>query len=215
MSFKNSHFRWIFLYILTFILWAIYRFFEQFPTWVDEMVFKPILKFAPIIYVVFILEKKGWVSLGFSQKNLWTNIFLGIGLGLALIMTRIIAKDFVNGDLIINPLNLTYAAFVLAALTAAMVGFLEEVMFRGYFFQRIWWTTRSEFTANILSSMLSAIAHLPLSVFFLQFTNNLSFYFTQALLMSMLFAFVFARRKSIFVSVTAHAIWNFSNYLIV
>ncbi|MDP3973947.1 MAG: type II CAAX endopeptidase family protein [Candidatus Daviesbacteria bacterium] len=215
MSFKNSHFRWIFLYLLTFILWAIYRFFEQFPTWVDEMIFKPVLKFAPIIYTVFILEKKGWVSLGFSQKNLWTNIFLGIGLGLALIIIRIIAKDFVSGDLTINPLNLTYAGFVVAAVTATVVGFLEETIFRGYFFQRIYLSGQSEASANIISSMLSAIAHLPLSVFLLQFSGNLSFYFTQALLMSMLFAFVFARRKSIFVSITAHAIWNFSNYLVV
>jgi membrane protease YdiL (CAAX protease family) len=215
MSFKNPHFRWIFLYVLTFFLWALYRFFEQFPTWVDEVVFKPILKFAPILYVVFIVETKNWGSLGFSKRNLWSNILLGVGIGFILIVFRFVAKDFVKGDLEVNPMHLALTGFILAAATAAVVGFLEEAIFRGYFFQRIWWTGRSESTANIISSALSAIAHLPLSVFFLQSSGNLSFYFAQAYLMSMLFAFVFARRQSIFVSMVAHGIWNFSNYLVV
>ena len=107
MSFKNPNFRWLFFYILTFILWAIYRFFEQFPTWIDEMVFKPILKFAPIIYAVFILEAKNWSSLGFLKKNLLTNMFLGIGVGIGLILMRVIVKDFVEGGLQLNPLHLS------------------------------------------------------------------------------------------------------------
>lgn len=202
------------LYSFIFAVWSAYRFLLHFPDWIDEIVVKPIIQLAPVLFVVFSLEKKNWTSLGLGKNHYIRNVFIGVGLGIALVGERLVIQKFTRGFPDINSGNLPFSGLLLAAITSGATGFIEEIVFRGYFFQRLLWTTRNEFLANPVSSLLFTFIHLPLAVFILHYSQtDIFYYLMQTFILGAVFAYAFARTGSIVPSITAHAIWNFSNVL--
>jgi hypothetical protein len=83
---------WLFLYSFIFLAWAVYRFVVHFPDWIDEMLFKPVIQLVPVLFVVFVFEKKNWASLGFTKHYYVRNILLGVGVGIVLVAERLIIE---------------------------------------------------------------------------------------------------------------------------
>jgi len=63
---------------------------------------------------------------------------------------------------------LEYPAFIfLGFLGVSLVtAFSEELVFRGYIFNRLWQIWDKEWLANIVSSFLFAVVHLPIGILF-------------------------------------------------
>lgn len=204
----------VLLYLYLFLVWSIYHYFTRNPSWVDEMVVKPVIQLLPLLVVAFKIEKKNWQWLGWTKKELRRNMMSGLGVAIVLVLLRFVIKQFASGSIIFNPHQLSPPGFFLAFATSAIVGVVEETMFRGYFFQQLRTIFQNETRAMFLSSVLFMGNHIFYVIVISHYSmGQLFFYIAQLLLMGTLFALLFARTRSLVPSVAAHAVWNFSNAL--
>ena len=85
----------------------------------------------------------------------------------------------------------------------------EEISFRGYLFNRVWWATGNEWKANLVTSVLWALVHVPITIFVWKLPLSASIVY---LFLTTLFgigsAFVFARTKNVFSSIFLHVLWE-------
>lgn len=201
-----------YLYGYLFLIWTAYHLVFFFPPWVDELLAKPVLELAPVLFIALVVEKKNFRMLGFSSKRPVDHLVVGSMIALGFILFRIAGRIVVNGGVVFNPFHLAPYDFILPAITSLAVGLQEETLFRGYFFQAFFSSTRNERTANIVSSLMFAANHMSLALFVHRYQpSDLFFYFMQAVLLGIVFAFMFARTKSILPSIVAHFVWNLSN----
>src|SRR4030042_2351500 len=81
------------------LIWSLYRYFLVLPEWADELIFKPLVFFLPVVIYVFKNEKLGWESLGITGKNIYASIYTGVGFGFAFALEGIVANTLKNGKL--------------------------------------------------------------------------------------------------------------------
>jgi len=85
----------------------------------------------------------------------------------------------------------------------------EEVAFRGYLFNRVWYVLKNEWSANLITSVLWAAVHVPITFFVWKLDASAAGLY---LLLTAIFgvgsAFVFARTKNIFSSILLHVLWE-------
>lgn len=192
-------------YLLVF--WGFYRYFFKLPEEIEELIIKPIFWLIPVIYFVK-KEKLGLSSLGITFKNIFPAIYLSLGLGVF----------FAAEALLINYLK--YGSFQFAAnigerAIAASLGLSlatalsEEITFRGYLFNRVLSSTKSEIFAMLSTSFVWALIHVPITIFVwkLDFSASITY-----LILTALFgfgsAFLFSRTKNIVSSVLLHVLWE-------
>lgn len=190
------------------IIWAFYRFLFQFPDQVEELVIKPILWLIPVCYLVFQKEHLGLSSLGFTFKNLFPAIYFSIGLGAVFVIEAILANLVKYGSLNfaanIGSLPLT-SSLGLSFATA----FSEETAFRGYIFNRLWFVMKSQWSANLISTILWTAIHIPIAFFVWNY--NLAtglIYLGLTAVFGIGSAFVFSRTRNIFGSILLHVLWE-------
>jgi membrane protease YdiL (CAAX protease family) len=85
----------------------------------------------------------------------------------------------------------------------------EELTFRGYFFTRIVSVTKNEWTANIITTVIWALIHVPVAIFW--WGSSISGVIGYLLLVSAFgfgSAFIFARSKNIVSSILLHVFWE-------
>jgi len=190
------------------IVWAGYRYFFILPEWADEFIVKPLIYLLPLLIV-----KNSFAGLGITKNKFWFYVLLGLGLGILFLIESILVKFFKYGA--IQMLTVSPSGLLFNLCIALATGFTEETVFRGYFFQRFMGVFTNEMLANIISSFMFTIIHLPLAIFSLHYSGkDLFMYCVQIYALGTIFAFVFARVKSIIPTSIAHAIWNFSNVFI-
>lgn len=205
--------RIIFLFIAITAVWAGYRYFAAAPEWVDEFIAKPVIDLLPILFVALTVEKNTLESLGFVKNRFWFYVLMGFGLGALLLFESVTTRYFKYGS--IQILSITPLSLVLNLCIAFATAFVEETVFRGYFFRRFLWLWNNEFVANIVSTGFFVIAHLPLAIFSLHYTGGeLAAYSAQIFVLGAIFAYVFARVETIIPTTIAHTLWNFSNVFI-
>jgi membrane protease YdiL (CAAX protease family) len=85
----------------------------------------------------------------------------------------------------------------------------EEISFRGYLFNRVWQVLGSEVVANLSTSLVWAVIHIPIVVFVwkLNFSATLIYMFLTTLF-GIGSAFVFARTKNVASSILLHVLWE-------
>lgn len=189
------------------LIWAFYRFLFQFPDQVEELVIKPILWLIPIFWLNA-KEDFSLSSLGITFKNLLPSIYLSLGLGAIFVLEAVLTNFFKYG-------RLNFAANIgnmplLSSLGISFAtAFSEEVAFRGYIFGRLWFALKDEWAANVASSVVWTIVHIPIAFFIwkLNLTSGILY-----LLLTAVFgigsAFVFGRTRNIFGSVLLHILWE-------
>ena len=193
------------LYIL--LIWGLYRYIFKLPDNIEELLVKPLIWLIPV-FILIRKEGLGFSSLGFTFKNLFPSIYLSLAIGVL----------FVGEALLINYLK--YGSFDFSAnagdtpiFTALFLSFAtattEEVTFRGYIFNRVWGAIDNEWLANISTSIVWALVHLPITFFIWKLSISGSLIY---LLLTTLFgigsAFVFARTKNILSSIILHVMWE-------
>ncbi len=202
------------LFGIIFLLWTIYRYFFHFSDAVDELVAKPIIFLLPIL-IVLSKEKIKIQSLGLTTKHLSRNSLIGIGLGLFLVLEVILTLWFKNGSILFNPDNLIPIMFVGAFVISFATGFIEEIVFRGYF-QTTITKVYNNVVAGILISTLFFIAlHLPRAVLSLHYGfSQISSWGVQLFILSVLNGLAFRQTKSLTAPIIMHTLWNFSVVII-
>jgi membrane protease YdiL (CAAX protease family) len=120
-----------------------------------------------IISWIYFVEKRTIASIGWKKITLKT-VFTGIGLGLVLfilfgvIMTAIQAMGLpLNQEVAQLIASQPFPMLLLIALRAAVV---EEVLYRGYAFERLYDLTKSKWLAALVPVIIFTLMHLPWGV---------------------------------------------------
>ncbi len=189
------------------LIWAFYRFLFQFPDQVEELVIKPILWLIPIFWLN---AKEGFSlnSLGITFKNLFPSIYLSLGLGAIFVLEAVLTNFFKYG-------RLNFAANIgnmplLSSLGISFAtSFSEEVAFRGYIFGKLWFALKDEWAANVASSVVWTVVHIPIAFFVwkLNLASGILYLFLTAVF-GIGSAFIFGRTKNIFGSILLHILWE-------
>ncbi len=198
------------LFSFIFIVWSFYRYLPQvLPLWSEELILKPLFWIIPTIWIVRKIEKQPWSSLGFTKNKIFTSFYWGIGLGLVFAFEGLLTNIFKYKGLNLVSLDYSSLEFSGLILLSFVTAFSEELVFRGYIFNRLWTIWGKESLANIVSSLLFVIVHLPVGIFVLGYNP--------AIMLAYLFfifvfgfgsAFVFGRSRNLASSILLHVFWS-------
>ena len=192
-------------YIL--LVWGLYRLIFKLPDEVEELIIKPVIWLVPVFFILR-KEKMGLSSLGITGKNLFPSIYFSLGLGAFFVIEALILNFLKHGGLSFNANIGTTPLFLSLGISFA-TAMSEETVFRGYIFNRVWVALEDEWLANLLTSFVWILVHLPIYVFVQQM--NLATLIVN-LFLTFIFgvgsAFVFARTKNVFSSVFLHVLWE-------
>jgi membrane protease YdiL (CAAX protease family) len=200
---KNS----IILSVYLLLVWGFYRMLFRLPGEIEELLIKPLFWLVPV-YILLKKEKLGLGSVGVTFKNLFPAIYFSIGLGIFFALEGIIVNYFKYKGNDFSA-NIGSDPFIFALLVSFATAVSEEVAFRGYIFNRLWFALKNEWSANLITSFVWALIHLPIGIFWWEynFGQNLGF-----LILTTIFgigsAFVFARTKNVLSSILLHVMWE-------
>jgi len=189
------------------IVWGLYRFLIQLPDEVEELVIKPIIWLIP----VFVITKKeglGLDSLGITVKNLFPSVYFSLALGSFFVMEALII-NFIKHNGLSFAANIGDKTLPMALGISFATAVSEEIAFRGYMFNRLWLALKNEWLANVITTLVWVLIHVPIYIFVLQLGASATIV---NLLITTLFglgsAFVFARTKNVFSSIFLHVLWE-------
>jgi len=189
------------------IVWGLYRFLFQLPEEVEELFIKPIVWLLPVAYLVR-KEKANLESIGITLKNLFPSIYLSLLLG-AIFAIEGVALNFVKYGGFNFGANIGDMAILASLGISFATAISEEITFRGYIFSRVWGALGKEWTANIITSLIWALIHLPITIFVLKL--NLSgavVFLSLTTIFGIGSAFLFARTRNVFSSIFLHVLWQ-------
>jgi len=200
------------LYLLIALVWTVYRAFFHLSEAADELVFKPLVFVLPVLIWVKLKEKTTLNSLGFTKRNLLTNLLIGLGFGLLFALEGIIISAIKYQNLTFNPDRLKLDNILFMGLVSLATGFSEEVLNRGFLMNRLWGKWGNEFWANFVSGLFFVLMHLPIAFFVLNYRLpfDLIAYCLSIFVLGFADGYVFGRTKSIYSPILSHALWNWS-----
>ncbi len=189
------------------LFWAFYRFLFKFPDNIEELIIKPIIWIGPILWMN---SKEGFslLSLGITFKNLFPSIYLSLGLGAIFIIEGVLTNLFKYGHFNFGA-NIGNIPLLYSLGLSFATAFSEEISFRGYIFGRLSFALKDEWAANVVSSLIWTLVHVPIAFFVwkLGLVSGLLY-----LLLTAAFgigsAFIFAKTKNIFGSILLHVLWE-------
>lgn len=192
-------------YIL--IVWGFYRFLFKFPEEIEDLIIKPILWLVPV-FILVRKEKLGLGSLGLTLKNLFPSIYLALALGVFFAIVGILV-NFAKYKSVSFTAEIGETPFLTALLLSLATGISEEITFRGYIFNRVWHAFGSEWKANYLVSIVWALVHIPIAIFWWKL--NLSGTVGILILITIFgigSSYIFARTKNVASSIFLHMLWE-------
>jgi len=192
------------------LLWSLYRYFFKLPEIVDELVFKPLVFLGPVLWYVRKVEKRSLSSLGLTMKKFFPSVYIGLGIGLLFAVEGLAANALKYGKININPIFAIqkYGLVMLIVLSVA-TAFSEELLSRGFLFQRILEKRRRLFTALFVSALLFILLHVPILVTSLRLQGfTLVLFFATDFVLSLANALLFLQTGSIVAPLLVHVFWN-------
>lgn len=195
------------------LAWCLYRYFTAntgIPETFEEFLVKPIVFVVPVLLFVFFKERRTIESLGITKKNLLFSIVLGTGFGLLFAGEALVANILKFGALYVDPTSVGYIyglpmIFFLSFATA----FSEELLSRGFFFNRLFEATKRVWYAAILSSFMFVAFHIPILLTTLRFTGTtLILFFLTNIVLGIANSLIFSKTKSLVAPILIHLFWN-------
>ncbi len=195
------------LFVFLLLVWGLYRYIFQLPDTIEELVVKPIIWIGGTYYFVR-KEKQKLESIGITSKNLFPAIYFAIGLGLIFAVEGILVNFLKYGHLNFQANIGSGSMFVSLGISIA-TAISEEIAFRGYIFTRLWIALKNEWVANLITSVLWTIIHIPVTVFVLKYSlNEAIIYLFLTFIYGLGAAFIYARTKNIASSIFLHVLWE-------
>jgi len=191
------------------LAWAVYRYYFRFPEWVDELVFKPLVFVAPVLWYTLKKEKKRLDSLGLTGKNFFPSLYIGIGFGIVFALEGILAHFLKYKSLNVNPIAAfgTYG-FGLLGISLA-TAFSEELLCRGFLFNRLFEKTKKLNGSAIIGALLFILLHVPmlLTVNKLHGVTLIMFFVTDFIL-AFANSMLLSVNGSLVAPILVHLFWN-------
>ena len=189
------------------VVWGFYRFLFELPEEVEEFVIKPIIWLAPVALFLF-REKSNLGSLGITTKNIFKSLYLAAGLGF-LFLVEALFVNYVKYSGFSFTANIGQKPILSALIISLATAVSEEIAFRGYLFNRVRKGLGSEWLANISTSIIWALIHLPIVFFSWKLgMSSALIYLLLTTVFGMGSAFVFARTGNIISSILLHVVWE-------
>ncbi len=208
MTAKTTIVKHVTIYSVYLILiWVFYRFLFKLPDQIEELIIKPIVWLVPIFWFTA-KEKFNLSSLGFTFKNLFPAIYLSLGLGAVFVLEAIFSNFMKYGHFNFGA-NIGSAPILVSLGLSFATAFSEETAFRGYIFGRLWGVLKDEWSANLVTTILWTLVHVPIAFFVWKL--NLAagiLYLILTAAFGMGSAFVFGRTRNIFGSILLHVLWE-------
>lgn len=198
------------LFSFIFVVWSFYRYLpEILPLWVEELILKPLIWLVPMFWLVRRIERQPLSSLGLTKKRLFPSLYWGIGLGLVFALEGLLTNIVKYKGLNLISLGYSSATFLGLLAISFVTAFTEETVFRGYLFHRLWQIWQKEWLANIVSSFLFVLIHLPIGVFVLGYNPMVMLaYLFFVFIFAFGSAFVFGRTQNLLASILLHVFWS-------
>lgn len=192
------------------LVWSLYRYFFKLPEAVDEFVAKPLVFVLPVLWYVFKKEKRDPTTLGLTTKNLFMSLYVGLGFGFVFALEGLAANAIKYGHVQINPI----AAFEQYGLAMLLVlsfttAFSEELLNRGFLFNRILEKSKSLPYASILSTVLFVLLHVPILVTTLKLQGmTLVLFFVTDFILGLANSLLYYNTRSLLAPILVHVFWN-------
>lgn len=189
------------------IVWGFYRLIFRLPEEIEELFIKPLVWLLPVFYFLK-KEGQGISSLGFTFKNLFPAVYFSLGLGFLFIFEALLINYLKYGSFNFAA-NIGDKPFFSALGISFATAFSEEVAFRGYLFNRVLLALKNEVAANLSTSFVWALIHVPVVIFVwkLDFSASIIYLFLTTIF-GIGSAFVFARTRNIISSILLHVLWE-------
>lgn len=196
------------------VVWTTYRYLFHLPIWTEEIVIKGLLFSLPL-FIFPLPEKSKWETIGFSRKNLFPSVYMGILIGLLLGFAGEIGNFLRHNTLRFSTFGLNSSGELGAFLILSLItAFWEQLLFTGYFLELIQSVVKNESSAVIITSLLFSLIHLPAYMFVQQM--NLS---QTVLSLGLLFtlgvscSIIKLRQKNLIAPIMTHALWGVTVFL--
>lgn len=198
------------LYAFLLIVWGFYRILFKIDDNIEELFVKPVIWLLPLAYIIK-KEGLGLSSLGWTTKNLFKSLYIGIGLGVLFAAVGFLANATKYGG------NTSFSTFGIASTSSFLFALLvslatatsEETVFRGFIFTRVWKAVENEFAANLITTIGWIIIHLPVLIMVYELgPTDLSVRLVLTGIFGFGSAYVFARTGNIASSVLLHVLWS-------
>ncbi len=192
------------------LAWCLYRYFFKLPEYIDEFVAKPLVFVVPVLWYVIHKEKRRLESLGLTYKNLFPSLYAGLGLGLLFALEGIAVNAFKYGKLTIVPIDaLRQYGLVTLLILSAATAFSEELLNRGFLFNRILEKKKSFLIAASVSTLLFVLLHVPILVTSLKLQGmTLVLFFITDVILGFATSALFYAYRSLVAPILIHTFWN-------
>jgi len=191
------------------LAWALYRYFVHLPEWADEFIFKPIVFVAPVVWYVLKIEKQKLASIGLTTRNLFTSIYIGLGFGTVFAVEGVVTHMIKYGKFDVTPITaFQQYGFFLIILSVA-TAFSEELLSRGFVFNRILEKTKNLPWSAILSSFMFMAIHIPVLVTSNKLTGmTLILFFVTDFVLAFANSLLYYNTGSLVAPILVHVFWN-------
>ena len=201
--FKNA----LTFFTILFLVWGLYRLLFKLPDEVEEIIIKPLVWVVPVIFLVR-RERATLESIGLTLKNLFPAIYMSLALGSVFVVEAVIL-NFLKYHQLNFGANLGNQTLMASLATSFATAFSEELVFRGYIFTRLWQSLNNEWTANLITSILWTLIHVPITIL----VNKLApvdavVYLFLTFVFGMGSAFIYGRTRNIGSSIFLHVLWE-------
>ncbi len=169
---------------------------------------------ALICILIVLLRKQKLSSLGITKYKLKSSIILGSFLGiLFLVFNGIIPALFSERELISADM-LLYNIFYFFTV----IGFVEELIFRGFIQTRLYGIIKNNFLAIIITGVMFSLMHIPFQMSHVnmslsQFFSENTLWLITLVGWHVFFNFLYKKYNSIFTGTIVHGFMNFSSTL--
>ena len=191
------------------LAWSLYRYFFKLPEWADEFIFKPLVFVAPVVWYVRSKEKLSLETIGLTTRNFFNSVYIGLGFGIVFAIEGMVTHAMKYGKLDVNPIAAfqQYGFFLLVLSLAT--AFSEEVLSRGFVFNRILEKTKSLPYASLISSVMFMALHVPILVTSTKLTGmTLILFFVTDFVLAMANSLLYYNTGSLVAPILVHIFWN-------
>lgn len=205
--------RQVFLvWLFVFLMWTFYRIFVAQTEFIDELIAKPLFFILPVILVVVGIEKKPLSEIGFrfTLKSVITDIFIATLIGSIFAVEAIVVNGIKYGGLSLSvlPVVRTSGGLLPFALITLSTAACEEIVSRGYIFNRLLQTEGSEVRATVITTILFILLHLPILFTKLQFIDTSLYVYLFSLTVLSITACFFSKNRSFLLPILIHFFWS-------
>lgn len=191
------------------LVWALYRYFVHLPEWADEFIFKPLVFVAPVLWYIRKKEHTTIASVGLTTKNLVNSIYIGLGFGMVFALEGLATHAIKYGKLDVSPITAFQQYGFYLIIVSFATAFSEELLSRGFVFNRIFQKTKNLPWSAILSSLMFMALHIPILVTANKLQGiTLVLFFVTDFVLALANSLLYYNTGSLVAPILVHVFWN-------